>query len=362
MAFNSQNLIDLVQLAIKHNATDIHIRTDEVPSLRILGELIPIQTRPFTAQDIRDICAILIQDPSIRETLRDINEWDGGYTVEGVCRLRMNIFRFSGKVGITLRVLKIHIPTLEELNLPSAVTKIAEISRGLVLVTGTTGSGKTTTLAAMINHLNQNRGLHIVTLEDPIEYVHSSIKSRITQREIGIDTESFNSGLRSALRQDPDVILVGELRDGDTLSTALKAAETGHVVFATLHTTNAIATVNRILSLFPPTEQNEVRKRLADSLSATIGQRLIRKKNGTGLVPAMEVMISNMNIRDCILGNEPMERMNDYIAKGKTKGGNGSRTYDQHLIELFEARKISKEEALEAADSPNDFLQNLEVR
>lgn len=362
MAFNTQNLIDLVQLALKHNATDIHVRTDEVPCLRILGELIPIQTRPFSKQDITDVCKIVVSDPTIIEKIDEINEWDGGYSVEGICRLRINIFKFSGKTGLVLRVLKIKIPTLEELKLPSTVTKVAEFSRGLILVTGTTGSGKSTTLAAMINHINQTRGLHIVTLEDPVEYVHTSIKSRITQREIGTDTESFGIGLRSVLRQDPDVVLVGELRDSETLATALKAAETGHAVFATLHTTNAVATINRILSLFPPQEQAEVRKRLADSLQATIGQRLLRKKNGSGLVVAMEIMISNPNIRECILGNDPMERVFEYIARGKGKGGNGSRTYDQHLMELFESRQISKEEAIEAADSPNDFMQKLEMR
>lgn len=362
MAFNTQNLKDLVQLAIKHNATDIHIRTDEAPCLRILGELIPIQTRPFSPQDISDICKIMTNDQAIFEKLNNINEWDGGYSVEGFCRLRINIFKFSNKIGLVLRVLKLIIPTLEELKLPETVSKIAEIPRGLILVTGTTGSGKSTTLAAMINHINKSRSLHIVTLEDPIEYVHTSIKSRVTQREIGTDTESFGIGLRSVLRQDPDVILVGELRDSETLATALKAAETGHAVFATLHTTNAVATINRILSLFPPNEQPEVRKRLADSLQATIGQRLLRKKNGSGLVVAMEIMINTPNIRECILGKDPMEKIIDYIARGKGKSGNGSRTYDQHLMELFESRQISKEEAIEAADSPNDFMQKLEIR
>lgn len=362
MAFSSQNLIDLVQLALKHNATDIHLRTDEVPCLRILGELIPIQTRPFSKQDISDVCRILIPDEETFKKLSELNEWDGSYSVEGICRLRINIFRYFGKIGLVIRVLKLKIPTLEELKLPNTLARIAENPRGLVLVTGATGSGKSTTLAAMINHINQNRGLHIVTLEDPIEYVHPSLKSRITQREIGNDTADFNQGLRSVLRQDPDVILVGELRDGDTLTTALKAAETGHAVFATLHTTNAIATINRIISLFPADEQSEVRKRLADSLHATIGQRLLKKKNGSGLVVAMEIMINTPNVRECILGKEPIERMNDFISKGRGVGGNGSRTYDQHLMELFETRQISKEEALEASDSPTDFQQKLELK
>jgi twitching motility protein PilT len=260
-----------------------------------------------------------------------------------------------------MRLVRNSIPTIEGLGLPKILSSIALHRRGMILVTGATGSGKSTTLAAMINHINNQRGAHIVTIEDPIEYLHPQIKSRITQREVARDTQSFTAGLRAALRQDPDIILIGEMRDPETVAIALKAAETGHLVFSTVHTTNAVSTIGRIISMFPPEEQDDVRKRLAENLYATIGQRMLKKMSNKGVVIAMEVMITGPGVKECILGNEPLSRLYKIIHEGHGPGGNGSQTFDQHVMEIFNAGIISKETALEAAESQSDFMQKLMV-
>jgi twitching motility protein PilT len=361
MSFSAKNLSDLVKVASQHNASDIHIRCGEVPCFRIRGDLVAVQSKPFAAEDIYDILKIIYSQASKIKSFEDLLELDGGADIPDTCRLRFNFFRFNGKPGIILRIVKTRIPTIEELDLPKAVTNISNEQRGLVLITGATGSGKSTTLAAMINHINNTRPVHIITLEDPIEYVHPQIKARITQREIGSDTESFELALRAAMRQDPDIILIGELRDKETVAIALKAAETGHLVFATIHTTDAVSTIGRLISMFEPHEQHEIKNRLAVSLRATISQRMLKSLATKSIMVAMEIMVNGLGIKECLLGKEDFSKINSIISKGKGTGGNGSQTFDQHIMDLYRKKKISKDEAIAAATNESDFMQKLDV-
>ena len=360
MAFTLKNLSSLVSAAIEHKASDIHIRQDEVPCLRIRGELIPIQTKNFTHEDMRNIVDILLPGQSNQQLLTTRNEVDGAYSIPDLCRLRFNIFTYFGNLGIVLRVINNKVPTLAELDMPRMLGRIALQKRGLILVTGATGSGKSTTLAAMIDHINENNASHILTIEDPIEYTYQQKKSRISQREVGTDTEDFGSGLRAALRQDPDVISIGEMRDLVTANIALKAAETGHVVFSTLHTTNTVTTIGRIISMFPAHEQPEVRKRLAENLYAIIGQRMLPGKNGK-IVIAQEIMVTSPGIRDCISGKDDLNRIPQIISQGQGKSTNGGQTFDQHMMFLYQKGFIDKEVAMEAVSSQADFIQKLIV-
>lgn len=359
MGFSQKNLKGLVKLAIEHNASDIHLRAGETPVLRIRGELVPVQSRAITNNDINDVMELVISNEKTLKNLKNIHELDGGHEIDGVCRLRYNYFRYSDRSGIIFRIINTKIPTIEELGLCPITRKISEQRRGLILVTGETGSGKSTTLAAMINHINNTRPAHIITIEDPIEYLHIQKKARITQREVGSDTENFTTGLRAALRQDPDIILIGEMRDMETISIALRAAETGHTVFSTVHTTNAISTISRIMSLFPPSEQEEVAKRLSESLYATISQRMLRSKTKTGVVVAQEIMVTNPGIKESILGKSDLARIDKIIQDGKYRGGNGSQTFDQHIFELYKYNMIDKEVALANVKSESDFIQKL---
>lgn len=359
MPFTVENFHSLASLAVKHNASDIHIREDETPCLRIRGDLVPVHSKSFTHDECLDICKLLFRDDELYNNLKNLNEWDGSFSVEGVCRFRYNFFRFTGKMGFILRIINTQIPTIEELKICPILNKIVDQQRGLILVTGATGSGKTTTLAAMMNRINQTRAEHIITIEDPIEFLHPQIKARISQREIGKDTDNFSSALRSALRQDPDIILVGEMRDPETISTALKAAETGHVVFSTLHTTDAVTSIGRILSMFEANEQNEIKKRLSENLYSIISQRMLRGKKANTSVVAQEILIAHPGIKECILGTEPLSRIPAIIAMGKGAGGSGSQTFDQHLMDLVLKRQITKETAIEAATHPSDFMKQL---
>lgn len=358
MAFSLKNLSSLINVAIQHKASDIHIRTNEVPCLRIRGDLVPIQTKTFTPQDVLDIIKILTPESS--SDLMQKSEIDGAFGIEDLCRVRFNVFRYFGNFGIVLRVINTNVPNLAELDMSKTVARIALQSRGMILVTGATGSGKSTTLAAMINHINENRGSHILTIEDPIEYLHTQKMSRISQREIGKDTEDFTSGLRSALRQDPDVISIGEMRDPITANIALKAAETGHVVFSTLHTTNTVTTIGRIISMFPSHEQPEVRKRLAENLYAIIGQRMLPGKNGRTVI-AQEIMVTSTGIKDCIAGKDDINRIPSIISQGQGKSTNGGQTFDQHIMYLYQKGFIEKQVALDAVSSQSDFIQKLIV-
>lgn len=359
MAFSLKNLTSLVNVAIEHMASDIHIRTNEVPCLRIKGDLVPIQTRSFSSQDVDDIIKFLINDKTMPQ-FNQTGEIDGAFSIEDFCRLRFNIFRYFGHFGIVLRIINTQVPNLTSLGVSKILANIALQPRGMILITGATGSGKSTTMAAMINHINENHSSHIITIEDPIEYLHPQKKSRITQREVGSDTEDFSSGLRSALRQDPDVISIGEMRDSTTAEIALKIAETGHALFSTMHTTNTVATIGRMISLFSPEEQPEVRKRLAENLYAVIGQRMLLGKNDRTVI-AQEIMITSPGIRDCIAGKDDINRIPSIIAHSYGKSSSGGQTFDQHIMHLYQKGVIEKEVALEAVSSQSDFIQKLIV-
>ncbi|MGB7350276.1 MAG: PilT/PilU family type 4a pilus ATPase, partial [Candidatus Acidiferrales bacterium] len=278
---------------------------------------------------------------------------DMAYGVAGLGRFRVNVFQQRGNVGMVLRVIPTKIRTIEELNLPPVIDKICEEQRGLVLVTGTTGSGKSTTLAAMIDRINSIRPEHIITIEDPIEYLHRDKKGFINQREVEVDTSTFSTALRAALRQDPDVVLVGEMRDLETISTALLAAETGHMVFSTLHTLDATETIQRIIAVFPPPEQKQIRLQMASTLKAVVSQRLVRKSDGVGRVPAVEVLISTGYIRDCIINPDKTRLIRDALAAGTSQYG--MQTFDQSIFDLYTKNLITLDEALIRATNPDEF-------
>jgi twitching motility protein PilT len=355
MALSREIFYSLVKNAVANNVSDIHIRTDEKPYFRVKGDLVSVKMEPLTIEDMKILCQLIM--PELGADFSKLKEHDGSFAVPGVCRLRYNFVRYQGKIGLIFRIIPDKILSVEELNLPPIVKKIAEASFGLVLVTGATGSGKSSTLAAMIDHINKTSPVHILTLEDPVEYLHTPQKARITQREIGRDTEDFDSALRSALRQDPDIILIGEMRDAQTISIAIKAAETGHLVFGTVHTTDALSTVGRLIAMFPPEEQNVARARLADNLQATISQRLVKTADGKGRIAAQEIMINNPGIREAILVPEKIKDIYIYIEKGKNSSG--SQSFDQHLMALYKSGKITLADAKANATKPDDFERNL---
>ncbi len=357
MSFSAAILKDMLGSAVKNNASDVHIREGEKPCFRIHGQMTPLKSKEFSREDMFALVNILLASKSLTLTQEDLRkDWDGSYEIEGLCRVRFNIFSFQGRLATVMRLIKMKVPSIEDLTLPLALKKIAMRPRGMILVTGPTGMGKSTTMAAMLSHINQNRRAHIITLEDPIEYLHSNHLCRLTQREVGVDIPDFVTGLRSALRQDPDVITIGEMRDTETISIAMKAAETGHLVFSTLHTTDVLATIGRIIGMFPAEEQDNIRKRLADSLLATVGQRLVKTTDGRQ-VAVLEIMVMNPGIRDCILGKEELGNIYTHIQEGQTT--KGSQTFDQHLRELLKAGVIDEDTAAEAA-SASDFLKKLE--
>ena len=359
MSFDLKHLRALIEVAMQNNASDVHIREGETPALRIRGGLVPVKSnKDLTTEDILNLCKVILKTEDF-DRIDEITDLDGVFEIEGLCRLRYNFYRYNGKAAIIIRIVNMKIYSIDELNLSSSVKSIALRKRGLVLVTGATGSGKSTTLAAMIDYINSKESKHIVTIEDPIEFIHPQKNSRISQREVGTDTDSYQTGLKAALRQDPDVILLGELRDAESISTALKAAETGHLVLATLHTTDVIATIGRILSMFSPDEQDDVRKRLADSLFATISQRMLKsKKSKTGIIIAQEIMVTSPGIKECIRGEEALERIYSIIEKGGTNDlGIKCQSFDQHVYKLFKKDLITESEAKKSVRSQNDFLQ-----
>jgi twitching motility protein PilT len=359
MPLSKENFINIIKSASTSNVSDIHLRTDEKPCFRLRGDLIQVKADPLSPEDMKLICSLMIKDADVLKNLDKLKEHDGSFSVPGVCRVRYNVLRFQGKLGVILRLISDKIPTTEDLKLPPVINKIAGANAGLVLVTGATGSGKSSTLAAMINYINRTSAVHILTLEDPVEYVHQPVKARITQREIGQDTNDFNSALRSALRQDPDIILIGEMRDAETISIAIKAAETGHLVFGTVHTTDALSTIGRLISMFPPEEQHVVRTRLADNLHATISQRLLKSADGKGRVAAQEIMINNPGVREAIMDSTKTKEIYTYIEKGQGRGGSGAQSFDQHITKLYKSNLITMEEAKTNASKPEDFERNL---
>ena len=348
--------MDLNQIlveALSQEASDVHIKEGAPPIFRVNGILKPwAKLKPFDHNDLSKMAFGLMNDWQKERFIKN-REVDMGYEVHGLGRFRINVFQQRGKLRIALRIVPYQIKNLKELHLPSVISNIAMEQRGLVLVTGTTGSGKSTTLASMIDIINDNRNCHIITIEDPIEFVHEDKKSIIDQREIGSDTNTFSSALRVALRQDPDVILVGEMRDFETIETALTAAETGHLVLSTLHTLNAVETVTRIISVFPPYHQKQVRLQLAGVLKGVISQRLVPRADGTGRVPAAEVLVSTARVRECIVEKDKTNEINDAISKGLTTYG--MQSFDQSLMFLMQEKLITYEEALKHCTNPDDF-------
>jgi len=344
---------ELLKSAHGQGASDLHLKVGSAPILRINGELTPLASATRLSQEDTLKIAFTVMSPGQREIFKKRNDIDLAYSVPGLGRFRCNIFIQRGTVGLVFRVIPMRIPTIEELLLPDIIKKVSMESRGLILVTGTTGSGKSTTLASMIDNINTSKTDHIITIEDPIEYLHRDKRSIVNQREIGSDTESFSKALRAAMRQDPDVILVGEMRDFETIQTALTAAETGHLVMSTLHTTDASETINRIISVFPPYQHKQVRIQLASVLKGIISMRLVPKMDGKGRVPAVEVLIATATIKDCILDSDKTKMINDVIAQGVIHYG--MQTFDQSLLQLFKSGLISYEEALRRATNPDDF-------
>ncbi|MDH4231234.1 MAG: type IV pilus twitching motility protein PilT [Nitrospirota bacterium] len=344
---------ELLKSAHSQGASDLHLKVGSCPILRINGELSVMSKENRLSQEDTLKIAFSVMSPGQREVFKKKNDIDLAYSVPGLGRFRCNIFIQRGTIGLVFRVIPMRIPSIEELLLPDVIKKISQESRGLILVTGTTGSGKSTTLASIIDNINANRTDHIITIEDPIEYLHRDKRSIVNQREIGNDTESFSKALRASLRQDPDVILVGEMRDFETIQTALTAAETGHLVLSTLHTIDATETINRIISVFPPYQHKQVRIQLASVLKAIISMRLVPRMDGNGRVPAVEVLIATATIKDCILDADKTKIIPDVIAQGALHYG--MQTFDQSIFNLYKSNLISYEEALRRATNPDDF-------
>jgi twitching motility protein PilT len=344
---------DLLQIAVENGASDLHLKVGSYPMMRIHGLLQPASEEKRLTHEDTVAMAAAVMSTAQRQKFKELQEVDLAYSVPGLGRFRCNVFQQRGTIGVVLRVIPIQIKTIDELDLPPVLKKIADEDRGLVLVTGTTGSGKSTTLAGMIDHVNATRCVHIITVEDPIEFLQRDNRSIINQREVEVDTSSFAHALRSALRQDPDVILVGEMRDFETIETALVAAETGHLVFSTLHTLDATETINRIIAVFPPHQQKQVRLQLAAVLKAVISQRLIPRADGAGRVPAVEVMINTPFIRDCVIDKEKTHLIPGAIAAGVSQYG--MQTFDQSIFGLYQRRLVTYEEALHWASNVDEF-------
>jgi twitching motility protein PilT len=344
---------DLLRAAVGKNASDLHLKVGAYPMMRVSGSLVPVSEEKRLSNDDTLAMGATIMSSSQREKFKEHQEVDLAYSIPGLGRFRCNIFQQRGTMGMVLRVIPTKILTVDDLLLPPVLRKIAEEERGLVLVTGTTGSGKSTTLAALIDHINSSRCSHVMTVEDPIEFLHRDARSIVNQREVSVDTRSFAHALRSALRQDPDVILVGEMRDFETIETALLAAETGHLVFSTLHTLDATETINRIIAVYPPHQQKQVRLQLASVLKSIISQRLIPRADFSGRVPAVEVLVNTAYIRDCIVDKEKTHLIQSAISSGTSQYG--MQTFDQSIFGLFHQGLISYEEALRWASNVDEF-------
>jgi twitching motility protein PilT len=350
----SSKIDELLSVACIKGASDLHIKAGSYPFMRINGELKPmIEAERLSSEDTLSM-AFSIMNNRQKQRFKEASEVDIAYGVTGLGRFRCNIFQQRGTVGMVLRVIPTTVRTVEELSLPTVCERLAEERRGLILVTGTTGSGKSTTLAALIDYINRTRTGHIITIEDPIEFLHRDKRSFVNQREVDVDTRSFSEALRGALRQDPDVILVGEMRDFETIETALTAAETGHLVLSTLHTLDATETINRIVSVFPPHQQKGVRIQIASVLKGVVSMRLVRASSSeAGRVPAVEAMVATPYIRDCIIFPEKTSFIRDAIAQGTSQYG--MQTFDQSLHTLLSQGLITYEEALNGASNVDEF-------
>jgi twitching motility protein PilT len=347
------NITDLLKATIEGGASDLHLKAGKPPKMRVDGKLSPVEGAPALSGEAAQALALSIMNERQREAFGHRGEMDLAYSYPGLGRFRVNVFKQRGSVSLVFRVVPTKVKTIQELELPSILHDLSLESRGLVLVTGSTGSGKSTTLAAMVEHINRNKTSNIITIEDPIEYLYLDRQALISQREVGYDTESFSVALRAALRQDPDVIMVGEMRDYETIHTALIAAETGHLVLSTLHTMDAPETVNRIISVFPPFQQKQIRLQLASVLRGVISQRLIPRADSKGRVAACEIMIATQTVREAIIDPEKTRRLRDAIGAGGSQYG--MQTFDQALYDLMSRGIISQEAAMAWASNPDDF-------
>jgi twitching motility protein PilT len=354
-----KNIEDYLISLVDEGVSDLHFKVGGSPLRRINGTLYNVELPPLTPEDTEDI-AVGILGKHMWKRFLENNEIDTSYTIPGHFRFRVSVFWQRSTISIVMRIIPFTIPTLEELHVPPVVRDIAMSQRGLILVTGVTGSGKSSTLAGMINQINLKKRCHIITIEDPIEFLHRDIKASINQREVGVDTGNFVSAFRSALRQDPDVILVGELRDLETMEIALKAAETGHLVLSTLHTTDAKETIGRFIDAFPPFQQKQVRLQLGANLRAVISQRLMERADGTGRALASEIMVVNAAVRELILEPEKIHEVVKNMEEGKSQYG--MQTFDQALLEMLDNNLITAEEAIRYSTSPNDFKLKLRLR
>jgi twitching motility protein PilT len=350
-----EKLHRLLRLGIEKGASDIHFQVGYLPLYRFHGDLVELRYKVLTAQDTEAIARLLLEGDD-RTISNDLNECDLAYELPNEGRYRVNISKQRRCYNIVLRVIPPQIRSFDDLNLPGSLRELSKLRRGYVLVTGATGMGKSTTLATLIEEVNKTRKAKIVTIEDPIEFVFTHDKSIITQREIGTDTASFPEALRAALRQDPDVIMVGEMRDLETVDTSLKAAETGHLVYSSIHTSDVASTISRLVSFFPPEEQLQVRARLADNLKAVVSLRLLPNKKQTDRVPAVEVMTATRTIQECIKDPSKTGEISEFVARGRSET---MQTFDQHLLDLLRANKISVDTAVGAASNPVDFQTKL---
>jgi twitching motility protein PilT len=349
---------EIIKAAVDRGASDLHIKAGDAFRARIHGKLVPLTKQALTPEQTKQIALHLMPEHD-KGRIEEIRDYDCSWFAEGIGRFRVNIMKQRGSFMIVMRVIPLDVPTFEKLQLPMIMAKIAEAERGMILVTGVTGSGKSSTMAAMVNYMNQHSNRHILTLENPIEFLHKDINCAITQREIGSDTSDFKQGLKSALRQDPDVIMIGEMRDAETIDTAMKAAETGHLLISTLHTADALSTISRIVAMFSAAEQAVVRIRLAESLHAVISQRLIKRVDGKSRAVAAEVMLNTPAIKDMIIDGQRISEIKDYMEASKEQYG--MQSFDQALSDLVISKQISFHSAMAAASKPADFELKLRM-
>ncbi len=348
----------LLATGVERGASDIHLRVGDHPLYRVDGALKNLKFPKLSPEATKTIASCLISNPKIKADLDSLTEHDTSYSLDGVGRFRVNIFKQRDSFAIIMRIIPTEILPFKALGLPQILEEIALAERGLILLTGATGMGKSTTISAMLDFINQHYKKHIITVEDPIEHLYENIQSSFSQREIGKDTESFAKALRAAMRQDPDIIMVGEMRDRETVDVALNSAETGHLVLSSVHTTDAQKTIGRLVALFPSDEQAAVRVRMAENIVATISQRLLPRNDGRGRIVAVEVMRSTRTIQECIVDPLKTSQISEHIAKGR--GQYGMQTFDQHLLDLVRGGKVSLEVAKTAATNPSDLERNLQ--
>jgi len=356
-ATHQRGIEQIIKAAIDRSASDLHIKAGDVFRARIDGKLVPFTKQRLTPEQTRAIAQHLIANDEDRARLDKLRDYDCSWGMPGVGRFRVNILRQRSSFMIVMRVIPFDVPTFDTLKLPAILTTVAAAERGMILVTGVTGSGKSSTMAALVNHINQTQQKHVVTLENPIEFLHRDINSSVTQREIGVDTDGFRAGLHAALRQDPDVVMIGEMPDAETIDTALKAAETGHLVISSLHTPDAVSTITRLVSMFPAEEQEVARMRLCEALQAVVSQRLLPRPDGHGRVPAVEVLICTTAARDLIKDPARTPELHDYIRDARDQFG--MQTFDQHLIDLAMDEVVTYEAAVAAATNPKEFERQM---